>query len=213
MKIAKVEDRLNQIDKLSHNGSAIGIGFEGGTPAVTKFTYPPKFLSEYNDRGLARHDATLHYGFQNDGIQQWEAIKQASQINEAFDLARSYGILDGVCFATTVFGRKTIASVSQDPLNPLSEEDCAAIYECLIAASLQVYESQFSKRYSQNTIEWLKLAVQGKDDKETAEEIGLTIYGARARRKAALLEIGAANAAQAVALAFKHNPAELYGFV
>jgi|GEM_PF-4519818 len=213
MSSAKVENRLNQIDKLSHNGIAIGIGFEGGLPTVTKFTYPPRFLAEYNDRGLARHDATLHYGFQNDGIEQWEAIKQASEMSEAFDLARSYGILDGVCFATTVFGRKTIASVSQDPKSPLSDNECSAIYESLIALSIQVHENQFAKRYSQNTIEWLKLAVQGKDDKETAGEIGLSIHGARARRKAALLEIGASNPSQAVALAFKHNPAEMYGFV
>jgi hypothetical protein len=198
---AKVQQYLDEIDGLSAYGCAIGLAFSRGTPRSTFFSYPDQFLAEYNQKNLARVDPTLRFGFQSVGIEQWKVLEENCESREAFTLARQFGILDGVCFSVSVAGYKTIASASQHPRQPFSEPVLERIHELLVLATVEVVNATQRPSYSELTNEWLALAIAGKSDTEVAEALGLSIHGARARRRNSLSEIGAKTPAQAIAIA------------
>lgn len=209
----RVDQIISEFDAMSYRGSAIGICFAGGAPTKSFFSYAPEFLKEYGRQELARSDATLRFGFGANGIAQWRDIEAQAEDKRAFVVARQYGIRDGVCFSLTVEGKKTIASLSQDPDNPLSPEQIDKAHDLLTLASVYVSQAIAKPTISSKTLEWIKLASIGLKDNEVATRLDLSIHGARARRKSALLELEAETPAQAIVSAIATRGLSVYELV
>ncbi len=71
---ARYDRFFSTLEVYSDRGFAAGVGFLGGSPHVSKFTYAPEFLRQYEKQNLAQHDHTLIHGFSYDGIFTWLEI-------------------------------------------------------------------------------------------------------------------------------------------
>ncbi|MEP3298580.1 MAG: autoinducer binding domain-containing protein [Pseudoruegeria sp.] len=202
---SKVEDLCSKLDNLSHRGVAIGLCFEKGRPHFSHFSYSQAWLDTYTSQDLAKTDATLHFGMQKDGFAYWTDLRAQYSSTKTFDAAARFGLVDGFCIATTVDGRKSIASISLQENERFGINVQDELFDLFRLASLEISRSLKPAKCSIKTLEYLQLAANGADDKQVAEQLGMTIHGARARRKAALTEIGADTPAQAIFLAIQRR--------
>ena len=74
--------------------------------------YDQGFLDRYERENLSLDDHTLKVGFANDGVFSWGEMETAYGPSKAFSVANEFGIVDGLCFSTTVNGFKSIASIA-----------------------------------------------------------------------------------------------------
>ncbi|UWR97719.1 autoinducer binding domain-containing protein [Phaeobacter inhibens] len=196
---------FDTLSRFSDFGCAIGILFSNGHPKYSHFTYPPAFLEAYHERDMALRDATLRYGLTCNGRIGWSELERQGWDAASFELARSFGIEDGVCFALEIEGHKTIASISHRKGCPPSDATLDRCMDALSLATLSSLEERRTLKLSQGTLDYLSAISQGGKLNDVAGILGLTYSGARARRVNALDEIGANTDAQAVVIAIREG--------
>lgn len=197
----------------SERGFAVGVGFLRGNPHVSKFTYAPEFLRRYEQDELAKHDHTLSLGLRQDGIVHWSDLEKKLGPSKSFEAAVGFGMVDGICWATTVNGFKSIASVSLTVPAKEAEVPLDEIMEALQLATIAASEEIMRAQLSVKAREYLRLVVQGHSTAEMAEQLGITVAGVRKRQVALQAELGASNLPHAVALALDPGSSALYQFV
>jgi len=159
---------------------------------------------------MAERDATLHFGFQQNGVKLWSDLIEEGWRRDAFELARDFEIEDGICFALEIEGRKTIASISRRVNFPLNSDEIDICMDALTLATLSASQEVATTLYSEKTQEFLELAANGLSDKEVATKLGLSIHGARNRRRSVLNELGAKTVAEAMVIAMRNGALNLY---
>jgi DNA-binding CsgD family transcriptional regulator len=195
----EIQRLVAEMERHSDFGCAIGLGFAGGVPSFTHFSYSQEFLTAYQDGNYALEDATLSWGMKTTGVATWSEIEKVTGKSGAFNLARSFGIESGVCFSAVVNGQSSIASLSLRSGANIHAQTLISILSLLSAAAMEIPCSEpRTSIYNYKTMEYIKLAAAGLKDADIAEQLGLTIHGARNRRKKALAEIGANTTAQAI---------------
>lgn len=199
--IPQVEDLKATMERYGERGCAIGLCFANGFPAWHHFSYAPEFLRQYEDLELAKTDATLARGFSEDGVFLWSELEAEGQMSKTMQVAQKFGMMDGICFAETVNGFKSIASVSLTDTAQAKTVPVDEILEKMQLASIAVSKAVTHPQVSPKALEYLRLAALGKRDEEIAEDLGLSISGARRRRQTAVSQIGAKTLVQAVGFA------------
>lgn len=204
---------LSLLEQYSERGFAVGVGFLKGTPHVREFTYAPEFLRRYELEDLAKHDHTLSLGLRQDGIFYWSELEKKLGASKSFEAANGFGMMDGICWATTVNGFKSIASISLT--KPATEADVPLdeIMDALQLATITASEEIIRANLTVKAREYLRLVIQGYSTVEMAEELGISVAGVRKRQIALQAELGASNLPHAVALALDPGAGALYQFV
>ena len=200
-----VKTAFDALSQLSDFGCAVGVLFENGHPKYSNFTYPSEFLEAYYEKDMALKDATLKFGLTSNGRIGWSELEAQGWEADSFELARSYGIEDGVCFAVEIEGKKSIASISHRKGRPPSDGALDRCMDALSLATLSSIEEIRCLKLSQGTLDYLTEISKGGKLSDVAEQLGLTYSGARARRINALGEIGAKTDAQAVVIAIREG--------
>ncbi len=183
----------------------MGIGFVAGHPQESHFSYDQAFLAEYETLNMAERDATIHFGFTVDGTAMWSELARMGYPLDAFELSARHGLEDGFCISMTIEGRKSLASISRDLGDRPTPGEIELLVDALALASLEVSRDIVPPPLSPRTREFLDSAVSGHSDAQLAEALNLSIHGARARRKAALAELGARSPSQALAKAISNR--------
>ena len=111
-RISRYDRLLQLLAEHSNIGYAAGIAFVEGTPYWSNFTYPVQFLNYYETNDLAHHDHTLKIGFRKNGIFYWSDLEKKLGPSKAFKAAQGFGMIDGICWATTINGCTSIASIA-----------------------------------------------------------------------------------------------------
>lgn len=200
-----VKSAFDTLSRFSDFGCAVGILFENGHPKYSTFTYPSRFLEAYHESDMALKDATLKFGLTTNGRIGWSELEEQGWERDSFDLARSHGIEDGVCFAVEIEGKKSIASISHRKGCPPSDGALDRCTDALSLATLSSLEERRCLQLSTGTLDYLTAISKGGKLTDVAELLGLTYSGARARRINALDEIGAKTDAQAVVIAIREG--------
>lgn len=200
-----VRTAFDTLSRFSDFGCAIGVLFDNGHPKYSHFTYPPQFLEAYHEKDMALRDATLRFGLTSNGRISWSKLEAEGWETASFELARSFGIEDGTCFALEIEGRKTIASISHRRGSPPSDGSLDRCMDALSLATLSSIEERRCLTLSQGTLDYLAAISKGGKLSDVASSLGLTYSGARARRINALDEIGAKTDAQAVVIAIREG--------
>jgi DNA-binding CsgD family transcriptional regulator len=117
------------------------------------------------------------------------------------EVASSFGMKDGICFSDTVNGLKSIASISLTETSQAKEIPIKLILQKMQLAAIALSKTISDPTISLKSIEYLNLVVEGRRDDEIAAELGLSLPGARKRRKTVIDQIGAKTLPQAVAIA------------
>lgn len=201
---------VDLMETVSARGCALGVGFIRGVPSASHFSYAPEFLRRYEDLELSRHDQTLQAGFASDGIYSWLELEREIGPSKAMNNARDFGMVDGLCFATTVNGMKSIGSISLTV--PASEVviDRGAIMAALELASIEVTRQRADAVFPLKLKAYLELVSRGHSTDEIAAELSISVAGVRKRQKACLEKLGARSLPNAVAIAVTRGLLPLY---
>lgn len=138
-----IAELVSLMENVSDRGCAVGICFVGGNPKAYHFSYAPEFLRRYEAENLSIHDNTLKAGFRSDGIFVWRQLEDEMGSSKAYQVAQSFGMVDGVCFSETVNGFKSIGSISLTAPAELSQIPCDEIRKAMQLAALAVSREIF----------------------------------------------------------------------
>jgi DNA-binding CsgD family transcriptional regulator len=208
--IPEIVELTSIMEQHSERGCAIGLCFANGFPTWHHFSYAPEFLRRYEAEELAKTDLTLVRGFSTDGVFLWSELGKLDVPNQTMAVASTFGMNDGICFADTINGMKSIASISLTDTAQAQDVPVKAIFQKLQLAAVALSKTISNPLVSQKSIDYLKLVVLGRRDDEIAVELGLSLPGTRKRRKSALEQIGAKTLPQAVAMATSSGLVKVY---
>jgi DNA-binding CsgD family transcriptional regulator len=208
--IPEIVELVRMMEQHSERGCAIGLCFANGFPTWHHFSYAPEFLRRYEAEELAKTDLTLVRGFSSDGVFLWSEIGSQDASNQTMAVASTFGMNDGICFADTINGMKSIASISLTDTAQAEKVPVKEIFQKLQLAAIALSKTISDPMVSQKSIDYLNLVVSGRKDDEIAVELGLSLPGTRKRRKTALEQLGAKTLAQAVALATSAGLVKVY---
>lgn len=198
---SRYDQLVDLMEQYDERGFAVGVGFVRGFPKFSTFTYAPEFLRRYEEEELAFEDNTLRVGMARDGIFTWQELEDAYGPSEAMTVARAFGVVDGICWATTVNGLKSIGSISL--ARPAIEanvptEDIMAAFQL---ATIEAGHKMIDESLSSKSREYLELVAQGMSTTDIAIRLQISVPGVRKRQKTTQDHLGASNLAHAVAIA------------
>jgi DNA-binding CsgD family transcriptional regulator len=201
LKIPEVVELVAIMEQWSDRGCAIGLCFTRGYPTFHHFSYAPEFLRRYEAEDLAKSDQTLVRGFTEDGIFRWSDLETEVGASKTMEIAKTFGMADGICFSETINGLKSIASISLTETAKANAVPTALILQKLQLAALAVSKHVSLPSMTHQSTEYLALVARGLSDEDIAKELDMSLSGTRRRRKNAILQIGAKTLPQALGLA------------
>ena len=120
-----------------------------------------------------------------------------------FSVANEFGIVDGLCFSTTVNGFKSIASIALGEGESPSHVDYKGVLRRMDIATLYTSRENFGLDVPDKITEVLKQVANGASIKQISESLKLLVSGVRNRQRAAVTRLQAANITEAVYKAAK----------
>ena len=117
--------------------------------------------------------------------------------------ANEFGIVDGLCFSTTVNGFKSIASIALGEGESPSHVDYKGVLRRIDIASLYTSRENFGLDVPDKITEVLKQVANGASINQISESLKLSVSGVRNRKRAAVTRLQAANITEAVYKAAK----------
>jgi DNA-binding CsgD family transcriptional regulator len=209
-KISATAELVAIMEEFGDRGCAIGLCFTNGYPAWHHFSYAPEFLRRYEAEDLAKTDLTLTKGFSEDGVFLWSEVEKQLGSSETMRVARSFGMAEGICFSETINGVKSIASISLTGTDRVKRVPVDRILNAFKLAAISVSKELSQPDVSPKISAYLSLVARGLSDQEIADELQLSVHGARRRRKLAIEKYGAKTISQAVALAISSGAVQPY---
>jgi len=209
-KISATAELVAVLEEFGDRGCAVGLCFTNGYPAWHHFSYAPEFLRRYESESLAKTDLTLAKGFSEDGVFLWSEVEKQLGPSQTMRVARSFGMAEGICFSETINGFKSIASISLTDTKRAKRVPVDRILNAFRLAAISVSKELSQPNVSSKTSAYLSLVARGLSDQEIANELHLSIHGARRRRKLAIEQYGAKTVTQAVALAISSGAVQPY---
>lgn len=103
---------LHDLDRRSPAGCAIGLHITFTTPRYMFQSYPKRWMDIYSSGGMLVRDPTVHWGMHNVGWVRWRDL-EAIDPHGVLELAKDYGILNGVTIAVYLDGTRSIASFAR----------------------------------------------------------------------------------------------------
>ena len=194
---------VNYLDSITTLGCAVGVCFVEGAPQRGHFSYDQGFLDRYERENLSLDDHTLKVGFANDGVFSWGEMETAYGPSKAFSVANEFGIVDGLCFSTTVNGFKSIASIALGEGESPSHVDYKGVLRRMDIATLYTSRENFGLDVPDKITEVLKQVANGASIKQISESLKLSVSGVRNRKRTAVTRLQAANITEAVYKAAK----------
>ena len=194
---------VNYLDSLTTLRCAVGVCFVEGAPQRGHFSYDQGFLDRYERENLSLDDHTLKVGFANDGVFSWGEMETAYGPSKAFSVANEFGIVDGLCFSTTVNGFKSIASIALGEGESPSHVDYKGVLRRMDIATLYTSRENFGLDVPDKITEVLKQVANGASIKQISESLKLSVSGVRNRQRVAVTRLQAANITEAVYKAAK----------
>ena len=209
-KISATAELVAVLEEFGDRGCAVGLCFTNGYPAWHHFSYAPEFLRRYESESSAKTDLTLAKGFSEDGVFLWSEVEKQLGPSQTMRVARSFGMAEGICFSETINGFKSIASISLTDTKRAKRVPVDRILNAFRLAAISVSKELSQPNVSSKTSAYLSLVARGLSDQEIANELHLSIHGARRRRKLAIEQYGAKTVTQAVALAISSGAVQPY---
>ena len=194
---------VNYLDSITTLRCDVGVCFVEGAPQRGHFSYDQGFLDRYERENLSLDDHTLKVGFANDGVFSWGEMETAYGPSKAFSVANEFGIVDGLCFSTTVNGFKSIASIALGEGESPSHVDYKGVLRRMDIATLYTSRENFGLDVPDKITEVLKQVANGASIKQISESLKLSMSGVRNRQRAAVTRLQAANITEAVYMAAK----------
>ena len=194
---------VNYLDSITTLRCAVGVCFVEGAPQRGHFSYDQGFLDRYERENLSLDDHTLKVGFANDGVFSWGEMETAYGPSKAFSVANEFGIVDGLCFSTTVNGFKSIASIALGEGESPSHVDYKGVLRRMDIATLYTSRENFGLDVPDKITEVLKQVAIGASIDQKSESLKLSVSGVRNRQRATVTRLQAANITEAVYKAAK----------
>ena len=170
---------VNYLDSITTLGCAVGVCFVEGAPQRGHFSYDQGFLDRYERENLSLDDHTLKVGFANDGVFSWGEMETAYGPSKAFSVANEFGIVDGLCFSTTVNGFKSIASIALGEGESPSHVDYKGVLRRMDIATLYTSRENFGLDVPDKITEVLKQVANGASIDQKSESLKLSVSGVR----------------------------------
>lgn len=194
---------VTYLDSITTLRCAFGVCFVEGAPQRGHFSYDQGFLDRYERENLSLDDHTLKVGFANDGVFSWGEMETAYGPSKAFSVANEFGIVDGLCFSTTVNGFKSIASIALGEGESPSHVDYKGVLRRMDNANLYTSRENFGLDVPDKITEVLKQVANGASINQISESLKLSVSCVRNRQRAAVTRLQAANITEAVYKAAK----------
>lgn len=109
---ASVAALLRDLDARSPAGCAIGLHIRFTTPRYMFQSYPKRWIDKYSSSGLFVHDPTVGWGMSNVGWVRWHDLEDIDS-HHVLELAKDYGIMNGVTIALLIEGSRSIGSFAR----------------------------------------------------------------------------------------------------
>ena len=109
---ASVAALLHDLDARSPAGCAIGLHIRFTTPRYMFQSYPRRWIDKYSGAGLFVHDPTVGWGMSNVGWVRWQDLEEIDS-HRVLELAKDFGIMNGVTIAVLIEGSRSIASFAR----------------------------------------------------------------------------------------------------
>ena len=199
------DNLVSSLDRKATFGCAVGVCFVDGNPERSHFTYDGEFLARYQEENLSLDDHTLKVGFASDGVFLWSELETIYGPSRAMEVAREFGVVDGLCFSTTVNGYKSIASVAVGDAKVLGEIKKDQVMRYLDIATLYMSRQLDILGVPVKIKEILQQASRGASLGEISENLSLSVSGVRNRQRAAVSYFSASNLTEAVYVASKRG--------
>lgn len=109
---AEIGALLRDLDHRSPAGCAIGLHIRFTTPRYMFQSYPKRWMDHYSAAGLLVNDPTVRWGMSNVGWVRWTELEKIDD-HGVLDLAKDYGIMNGVTIALVLESSRSIASFAR----------------------------------------------------------------------------------------------------
>lgn len=103
---------LRDLDQRSPAGCAIGLHIRFTTPRYMFQSYPKRWMDHYSISGLMVNDPTVRWGMNNIGWIRWGDLERIDT-HGVLDLAKNFGIMNGVTIALVIESSRSIASFAR----------------------------------------------------------------------------------------------------
>jgi LuxR family transcriptional regulator len=95
---AEIQAKLVALQALTPAGYALAFHVRFTTPTFLFQTYDRKWLDHYSQHGYVMSDPTVHWGFENRGVCDWEDLK-ANDPADVLVAADAHGLKHGISWA------------------------------------------------------------------------------------------------------------------
>jgi LuxR family transcriptional regulator, quorum-sensing system regulator SdiA len=103
---------LEELDRRSPAGFAIGLHIRFTTPTYMFQTYPKRWVDHYSSAGLLVDDPVVRWGFHNVGHIQWTDL-EAIDNKRVLDRAKDFGLMNGVAISVLNSASRSIGGFAR----------------------------------------------------------------------------------------------------
>lgn len=94
----EIQEKLVELQALTPTGYALAFHVRFTTPTFLFQTYDRNWLEHYSQHGYVMSDPTVHWGFENRGVCDWEDLKDNDPAN-VLVAAAEHGLKFGISWA------------------------------------------------------------------------------------------------------------------
>ena len=107
-----IKSKLVALQEQAPAGYALALHVKFTTPTFLFQTYDRKWLEHYSQHGYVMSDPTVHWGFENSGVCDWEDLKANDPAN-VLVAAADHGLKYGITWAGEGEGSRSLASFAR----------------------------------------------------------------------------------------------------
>ncbi|MER5173302.1 MULTISPECIES: helix-turn-helix transcriptional regulator [Thioclava] len=197
---SETEALLDELDKLAPAGYMVGLHIRLAQPRIYHSSYPPDWVTRYNERSYYLRDPAVFWGISHTGVTRWSAIRLPDPFG-LFDEAGRFGLCFGASASAGPMSSRSIIGIAHAE-REFSDEELAALARITQALHAH-HEECLSLTPAQ--AEALRLLASGDRHTAAAARLGISESAFKARLKSARLRLEARTTSEAIRKAREHR--------